>query len=120
MNVNVERKNNEEQYYGHYKGFTKLDEIEWDNESYAFNITGIWVRDEDGTVWYADDSGCSCPTPWENTTELQRLFNMDPLLERYKGATTNEDGYRYGHVNQGEWESFKGNVEEALAKLATS
>ncbi len=122
MEIKVTRKSNEDGYYGYYDqfvGFTKLDEIEWDNESYAFNITGVWVKDDDGTVWTADDSGCSCPTPWENLDTLERLFSVEPLVERYKRQTsTDESGYRYGSVNLSDWESFKAKVEGAFEALA--
>jgi hypothetical protein len=123
MEIKVERKVNEDGYssypYDQFVGFTKLDEIEWDNESYAFNITGIWVRDSDGTLWTADDSGCSCPTPWENLGSLERLFSIEALVERYKRQTaTDETGYRYGSVNLTEWEAFKTTVEQAFADLA--
>lgn len=90
-----------------FVGFTKLDEIEWDSEPDQFNITGIWRRDSDGTIWTADDSGCSCPTPWEDTTTLERLFNMDELIERY----------RKSNAGASAWESFKATVEQALAAL---
>jgi len=123
MEIKVEYKLNEEGYrqysYDQFVGFTKLDEIEWDNESYEFNLTGIWVRNSDGTLWTADDSGCSCPTPWENTTRLERLFSIEPLVERYKRQTsTDETGYRYGSINLSEWDSFKSTVEQAFADLA--
>lgn len=123
MEIKVTRKTNESGYgyypYDAFVGFTKLDEIEWDNESYSFNITGIWVKDDDGTVWTADDSGCSCPTPWEDLDTLERLFSIDPLVERYKRQTaTDESGYRYGSVNLNEWESFKAKVEGAFEALA--
>jgi hypothetical protein len=120
MEVNVERKVNEDGYSSYpdqFVGFTKLDEIEWGNHSYEFDITGVWVRDSDGTLWTADDSGCSCPTPWEGTHTLERLFSVEPLVERYKEQGA--DGcYRSGAVTQSEWESFKSTVEQAFADLA--
>lgn len=120
MEIKVTRKSNEGGYYGYYDqfvGFTKLDEIEWDNESYQFNITGVWVKDDDGTVWTADDSGCSCPIPWENTDTLERLFNVEPLVERYK-RQTGDGEYPYGSADRDEWESFKAKVEGAFEALA--
>src|SRR5260221_9559959 len=53
-------------------GLTVVDEIELDNESYRFNIRMIW-RHEDGTLYTARDSGCSCPSPFEDYTELEGL-----------------------------------------------
>lgn len=34
---------------------------------YGFDLLGIDIR-EDG-IYLGTDSGCSCPTPWENHTE---------------------------------------------------
>ena len=34
---------------------------------YAFNILGVDIR-EDG-IYLGTDSGCSCPSPWENHTK---------------------------------------------------
>lgn len=119
MEIKVTRKSNDEGYYGYYDqfvGFTKLDEIEWDNESYSFNLTAVWVKDDDGTVWTADDSGCSCPTPWEGTDTLERLFSVEPLVERYKRQTA--EGSTYRSVVQSDWESFKAKVEGAFEALA--
>jgi hypothetical protein len=121
MEIKVERQS-QDGYYGYdqFVGFTKLDEIEWSNNSYEFDITGVWVRDNDGTVWTASDSGCSCPTPWEGTDTLERLFSIEPLVDRYKAHTSpDETGYRrYGSVNLGDWESFKAQVEGAFEALA--
>lgn len=96
--------------YGKFVGFTKLDEIEWNNESYAFNITGVWRRDSDGTLWTADDHGCSCPTPWDGTDDLERLFNLHELETRYRDS----------RAKPSEWKDFKNTVATALAKLAAS
>lgn len=47
-------------------GYELVEEIETDNEAYQFNLVGIFRKEEDGTLWYATDSGCSCPVPWED------------------------------------------------------
>lgn len=49
-------------------GLTPVTEIEWDNECYQFNITAVWEKD--GEFWMASDSGCSCPSPFENFESL--------------------------------------------------
>jgi len=43
-----------------------VDELELDNASYQFYILLV-VKREDG-YYLSTDSGCSCPTPWENHT----------------------------------------------------
>ena len=41
--------------------------IDLEGESYQFYLAGVWVRDEG--YYLSTDSGCSCPTPWENHQE---------------------------------------------------
>lgn len=51
---------------------TTVGEIDWDNECYQFNMTVVWAG-KDGTVYWADDSGCSCPSPFEDINSLDDL-----------------------------------------------
>jgi hypothetical protein len=54
-------------YYSPEKfGYTTLGEIDF-GESYEFDIYVVFVRN--GKVFYTQDSGCSCPSPFEDTTE---------------------------------------------------
>lgn len=42
--------------------------VEWRYESWEYDMTEVYRR-KDGALFYAEDSGCSCPTPFEFTTE---------------------------------------------------
>lgn len=54
-------------YYSPGKyGFETVGEIEWSDESYQFDLTVVWRRVADGQLFYADDQGCSCPSPFED------------------------------------------------------
>lgn len=48
-------------------GLKTIGEIEWSDGSYQFDVTVVWQR-EDGTFVYGEDSGCSCPSPFEDQT----------------------------------------------------
>jgi hypothetical protein len=48
-------------------GLTPVGEIDWSSGSYEFDYTVVWKRDLDGRFVYAEDSGCSCPVPFEST-----------------------------------------------------
>lgn len=53
-------------------GITPVGEVEWDEESYSFNITAVWQSKEDPKLFYwAQDSGCSCPSPFESYISLE-------------------------------------------------
>ena len=60
-------------YYNPEKsGLTILTTLDESDMSYEFNTFVIWEH-KDGRLFYAEDSGCSCPTPFENFTELSSL-----------------------------------------------
>ena len=62
-------------------GLVLLGTVEKEPE-YDFDIVCLWQHEESGKVYFAADSGCSCPTPFEdyrfngpddhNLTELTR------------------------------------------------
>ncbi len=61
-------------------------------DSYAFNMFVIWKRLEENTLWYASDSGCSCPTPFEDIYELtpiteDTMYNFNDALENHHKIT---------------------------------
>lgn len=35
-------------------------------DSYEYNKFVIWEKLDDGTLWWDTDSGCSCPSPFDN------------------------------------------------------
>lgn len=64
-------------------GIQTIGEVEWDDESYQFNITAVWQSKEDPELFYwASDSGCSCPSPFESFTSLEG----DSYDEVFKGT----------------------------------
>lgn len=46
---------------------TFVGTIDLDDEPYQFHDLILFVRKADGVVMYATDSGCSCPSPFEDT-----------------------------------------------------
>ncbi|GIG27142.1 DUF7574 domain-containing protein [Cellulomonas denverensis] len=54
-------------YYDPEKfGLTTVGELDYSSGAYEFDLTVVWV-DEARHLYYADDSGCSCPSPFEGT-----------------------------------------------------
>ena len=55
---------------------TQIDGLDEPDMSYSFTMLYAWLH-EDGTVYYAEDSGCSCPSPFEDYTSLDyyNLYN---------------------------------------------
>jgi hypothetical protein len=42
-----------------------VDSFDWDHEQWQFNITQVW-KETRGRYYVASDSGCSCPSPFQN------------------------------------------------------
>ena len=45
----------------------------------------VW-KDKDGYLFYAEDSGCSCPAPYENETieTIIKIDNIDDFERHFK------------------------------------
>lgn len=57
---------NENPYYSPEKcGLEIFDQIDT-GECYEFDMLVIWIKQDDKTLWYDYDSGCSCPCPFDN------------------------------------------------------
>lgn len=77
-------------------------EVDWDHEAYQFNMTRVYAHKTTGELFYATDSGCSCPSPFEDTKtgELKPIRRMQ---DWYDHVTANvieagddpEDQYPY-------------------------
>lgn len=50
-----------------------VGDIDEPNMSYEFNILRVYRRKADGKYFYATDAGCSCPCPFEDTTEADLI-----------------------------------------------
>jgi hypothetical protein len=67
-----------------------IGSVEWTDESYSFDTTLI-LRGNDGKLYWGDDSGCSCPSPFENFYVLSDFETgtfmelSDHLQERLSG-----------------------------------
>lgn len=80
-------------YHPEHYGLEVIGDIEWDNEAWQFNMTVVW-RDQAGNFYYADDSGCSCPSPFEDLT-LERLTRVERLQDLIDHLTERASTERY-------------------------
>ena len=63
-------------------GLTQIAEIEWRDEPYEFDLTVLW-KHADGRYFIGSDSGCSCPSPFEDFHDLRdftQIKNLGDLL----------------------------------------
>lgn len=50
-----------------------VTDLELDGESYQFHMIAVWRHYPSGKLYWGVDSGCSCPSPFEDYTELEKL-----------------------------------------------
>ncbi|WP_346536989.1 hypothetical protein [Micromonospora sp. DPT] len=74
-------------------GLTTVGEIDWSSGSYEFDLTVVWQRKFDGVFVYGEDSGCSCPAPFESTgvDELTQITSLESFKQHL--AERRRDGY---------------------------
>jgi len=78
-------------YQAEQFGLTQIGEIEWAEPDYSFDIGVVW-RDAAGQLYYGRDSGCSCPSPFEDYTSLDQLekFTFAELETKLKQSVEAE------------------------------
>ena len=53
-------------------GLKLVAEIDYSDKDYQFDTRAVWLH-ESGKLYTARDSGCSCPSPFEDYTSLEKL-----------------------------------------------
>ena len=103
----------------HY-GLQTVGEIDWDNEHYQFNLTVIWRHKDTGALYLADDSGCSCPSPFErlendDVQEVLASLERVPDVDALRNALTSRNS-RKG-VGRLEYIRCQLDISEILGRL---
>lgn len=74
-------------------GLSVFGEVEYSSGCYEFDTLVIW-QDEQGGLWWAQDSGCSCPVPFEqeNRETTQPIRTADDAAKAFdhQGYVGNE------------------------------
>jgi hypothetical protein len=73
-------------YYPEALGLTIVAVLEYSDENYCYDTCVVWQKD--GALYMARDSGCSCPTPFEDYTSVESLERVDigALESEVKGS----------------------------------
>lgn len=83
-------------------GLVPVGEIEWDDDSFSFNLTVVWYDPENRKLYWADDSGCSCPAPFEDYTSLDQA-TTGTKMDLYKHLDYMLNHQMYGYDGSGSW-----------------
>lgn len=83
-------------YYPEKLGLLSFGEISHDDEPYQFDITAVWIDAKTGEFAWARDWGCSCPSPFENTTDAD--LTRGNFHELAKALECEPDDYEAAQV----------------------
>lgn len=92
-------------------GLTIVGEVEEDGLSYEFNTFVVW-RNGDNVLFMANDSGCSCPSPFEAYTSVDKLERINSLAQF--SASLDEWNQRYGGGPRTDVSAFRKQVGDLL------
>lgn len=87
-------------------GLEIIDSMSLTNESYSFDIFAVWYHEGTDRWFYGRDSGCSCPSPFENFTDISSLeefhtwSELGAVLDDVIGPRPDKDRYHYEFWNQ--------------------
>jgi hypothetical protein len=96
-------------YHPEIHGLERVSEVDYSDGCYQFDLRVVW-KDSKGRLWTARDSGCSCPSPFEDTTELERLFAWKAMDDEYIAEP-------YRKPDEASWRRFRDEVKAALRAL---
>jgi hypothetical protein len=81
-------------------GLESFGSIDWSDGGYDFDYIAVWRDLGTGTFYYAEDSGCSCPSPFEDHSR-ETLIPLTSLgeFQAYLNARnpTGEDDHEYSY-----------------------
>lgn len=91
----------ENPYYQPEKfGLVIVAEIDDPDASWSFDKLVLWRHVETGDLYYAQDSGCSCPSPFEDISGLDGLSTLtDNSWREFEAAVNDwcESNVTYGY-----------------------
>jgi len=82
-------------------GLQIVGDFEWSEPDYSFDMLVVW-KEGRGKYWIGEDSGCSCPSPFEDINDINQLdgpYTKDGLRKRinYRIEERTDNGYGYGY-----------------------
>lgn len=89
-------------------GLEMLGQLDLAEPDYSFDMVAVW-RDPTGSMFYAFDSGCSCPSPFEDTT----VKDLSPLTD-YSAFQREVVEMARSHA---ESDDFKAGLVELMSKV---
>lgn len=78
-------------------GLSPIGEIDWSDGNYVFDLTVVWKRESDGRLVFGEDSGCSCPQPFDDKgIDDLTVLRSRGGLEDFKAHCAKRQAESYG------------------------
>jgi len=103
--------NNNPYYNPECLNLTIIDSLDEDID-WSFNTIILWQHNETNELYWAQDSGCSCPKPFEDYSTLEDLNNLH--MGNWKAF---EQDVRGMNVSQGDKQQMLRKSVMLLAKV---
>lgn len=104
-------------YYSPEKfGLEPVGEIDWSSGCFEFDYTTVWRDVETGNLYYGEDAGCSCPSPFEDVRGINDLTLIRSAAEfqtHLRGRLTN--AYHTEPGTDGEMRALVATVRDLLS-----
>lgn len=104
-------------------GLEVVGQVEWSEPCYSFDLSVVWYHPEQDIFYFGSDSGCSCPSPFEDFSSLDDLESGNQhaairyLLER---KAEEEAGYK-NYDNDPQFECYgAAQVVELIGKITSA
>jgi len=92
----------------------KIFEMAQDSDlSYAFDMFVIWEDIKTGDLYYASDSGCSCPVPFEDESR-ETITKIDL---NYSLGIFSEDIHSWNQKDEHEFKESPTRIQEIITKV---
>jgi hypothetical protein len=79
---------------------------------YEFDMVAVWQRNSDGALFFDYDSGCSCPSPFEEVKDVESLQPMSDVTAFVNGARS-----WFRNAQDSSWHSAGSYEKSALERL---
>lgn len=89
-------------------GLTVIGELNDPEASWSFDTFVVWKHEETGTIYWARDSGCSCPSPFDIYTSLgtaTKVISMHDFIDAVKEYFDSVAPYSGNYESRETWET---------------
>lgn len=94
-------------------GLKIVGEIDWSDGCYQYDLTVVW-QDEAGQLYIGNDSGCSCPSPFEYVNKIDGLTKVSKFEVAEQVQATLAENKKFGY---GVGENLDSKATDLIAKV---